>query len=190
MILLNEMGVEMRKVLGISFFFVGLLMFATSGTAEISIKAFAGVWEGNAVSRSATSVTFPITSRDLDVEIRPSSDGGFSIVWRTLQRQKGSPNAPETVEKETTRIYMPSRDGKIWTAKNMDYPFDGGTVSWAALEGQALVVYSMAVRADGGYDMLIYRRILTGLNMKLEFKALRNGEVRRTASGTLVKAGN
>ncbi len=38
--------------------------------------------------------------------------------------------------------------------------------------------------------MLVYKRTLTGLNMKLEFKAIRNGDLRRTAGGTLIKTGN
>ncbi|MBE7638185.1 hypothetical protein GUA87_15105 [Sneathiella sp. P13V-1] len=167
------------------------MMAATQVAAkDLSIKAFSGLWEGNAVSQSNTSVNFPITSRDLDVHIKPESDTRFVITWRTLQRQKGDPNQPKTEVKETTRTYQKEADGSIWREVGGGDPFAGGALSWASLDGQALTIYSMAVRKKGGYDMLVYKRTLTGLNMKLDFKAIRDGNLRRTAGGTLIKTSN
>jgi len=168
-----------------------LLMGLQSAVAEdVSIKAFSGLWEGNAVSYSNSSVNFPITSRDLDVEIKPAGDSRFEITWRTLQRQKGSPDKPKTELKETTRIYEKSESGAIWKQQPAGDGFGGHPLSWVTIKDQTLTLYSMAVHEDGGYDMLIYNRTLTGLNMKLDFKAIRNGEVRRTAGGTLIKTAN
>jgi len=175
--------------MGLVVFAVSLIANISIVNADVSIKAFEGLWEGNAISQSNTSVNFSITSRDLDVEIRPKEDGSFLITWRTLQRQKGVPGAAEEVLKETTRTYLPKNSGKIWEAVPSTGLHEGGTLSWASLQGQALKIYSMALRKNGGYDMLIYSRTLTGLNMKLDFKSLRDGEVKRTASGTLIKSG-
>ncbi len=161
---------------------------AIAGAADISLKAFEGLWEGTAVSETDISASFPVTVRDLDVEIRNNPDGSFRLVWRTVQRQKGDPNNPKEIMKETERLFVPKVPGKVWHMSPADNPYDGGVISWAALKGQTLSVYSMTLRDSGGYDMLIYNRSLTGLNMKLDFKALRNGEVRRTASGTLIKS--
>jgi hypothetical protein len=179
----------MRRLSRLLILVSGLSVWAVTASAEVSIKAFAGLWEGNAVSYANDSANFQITSRDLDVEIRPNADNSFAITWRTIQRQSGTPGAPEEVLKETTRTYLPKPGGKIWHASGGEGPYVGGAVSWAQLKGQALTIYSMAISDKGGYDMLIYTRTLTGLNMKLDFKALRNGEVRRTAGGTLIKSG-
>jgi len=60
--------------------------------ADLGIAAFEGVWKGNAVSESEVSANFQLTSRDIDVTVRSDSSGGFTIVWNTVQRQKGDPN--------------------------------------------------------------------------------------------------
>lgn len=164
-------------------------VWATSVFADVSLAAFEGLWEGAAVSESSTSVNFAITSRDIDVEIRPQADKSFTLKWKTLLRQKGQADAPVEVIKETTRTYMPTSDHTVWHGTNGDDLYKGETISWAKLKGQELTVYSLAMRKSGGYDMLIYSRTLTGLGMKLEFKAMRNGELRRTASGTLIRSG-
>lgn len=157
--------------------------------ADVKIGAFKGQWEGNAVSESTTSVSFPLTSRDINVEIRPKPDGSFVLTWRTLQRQSGAPGTPDEVLKETTRTFVPSEEKNVWHDAGKGSILAGSTVSWATLSGQKLTVYSVATTKKGGYDMLIYDRTLTGLGMKLDFKAIRNGNVRRTAGGTLIKSG-
>lgn len=179
----------MRMIKGLIVAVFSIFIGTQSAAADdLSIKAFSGLWEGNAVSYSNSSVDFPITSRDLDVDIKPVSDTRFEITWRTLQRQKGTPDKPKTELKETTRTY--EKTGAIWKQQPSGDGFGAAPLSWVTLKDQTLTLYSMLVREDGGYDMLIYGRTLTGLNMKLDFKAIRNGEVRRTAGGTLIKTAN
>lgn len=164
------------------------IFYASIASADVSLKAFEGVWQGTAVSESDLSTNFPVTVRDLDVEIRPLADGSFKLTWRTVQRQKGDPSKPQEVVKETARLFVPKAGGKVWYMQPSEDLYAKGTASWASLKGQTLTVYSMTLREDGGYDMLVYKRILNGLNMKLDFKALRDGELRRTANGTLIKS--
>lgn len=179
----------MRQLTGIVFFVVSLFAGNLVAFADVGIKAFEGRWEGNAVSESSTSVNFTITSRDMDVEFRPEKDNSFTLTWRTLLRQDGSPESPSTVLKETTRTYLPAPAGKTWHSSQKGDVYNGDTISWATLKGQGITVYSMVLNTKGGYDMLIYKRTLTGLGMKLEFKAMRDGDLRRTASGTLIRTG-
>ncbi|MBL4741110.1 MAG: hypothetical protein JKY12_08940 [Sneathiella sp.] len=179
----------MRHLTGIIFFVVSLIVGNSAAFAGVGIKAFEGRWEGNAVSESSTSLNFAVTSRDMDVEFRPQKDNAFILTWRTLLRQNGTPNAPDAVLKETTRTYLPVKGTNTWHSAQKGDVYNGDTISWATLKGQEIIVYSMALNAKGGYDMLIYKRTLTGLGMKLEFKAMRNGNLRRTASGTLIRSG-
>ncbi len=179
----------MKRLVGWVLVMLGLSLSSTLVQAEVTLAAFEGVWEGTAVSENNTSVNFAITSRDMDVEIRPKTDKSFSITWRTLQRQEGQPGMPDEVLKETTRTYTPAKDKNIWHDTSKGNLLSGDTVSWAVLKGQKLTIYSMATNRKGGYDMLIYGRTLTGLGMKLDFKAIRDGQERRTAAGTLIKSG-
>ena len=43
------------------------------------------------------------------------------------------------------------------------------------------------IEDDGGFEMQIYRRTLSGLGMALEFVRLDDGETVRTAKGRLIK---
>jgi len=179
----------MRQLTGAAFFIVGIFMGNITAFADVGIKAFEGHWEGNAVSKSSTSVNFAITNRDMDVEFRPQKDNSFTLTWRTLLRQNGAPESPDAVLKETTRTYVPAKGANTWHSAQKGNVYNGDTVSWATLKGQEIVVYSMVLNTKGGYDMHIYKRTLTGLGMKLEFKAMRDGSLRRTAKGTLIRTG-
>lgn len=152
---------------------------------DLSISAFKGDWRGNAISESNVSVNFPITSRDIDVSIKPSENGDFSITWRTLMRQKGVPNSPTESLKETTVAFIKTDRPNVWKDSNGGNVYVGDNISWARVEKQTLTVYIMAISETGEYDMQVYKRTLNGVNMELDFKAIRDGVIRRTAKGRL-----
>ncbi len=152
---------------------------------DLAITAFAGDWRGNALSENSASVNFPITSRDIDVEITPDAIGNFTITWRTLLRQKGNPANPKEVLKETTLIFTKTDNPKVWRESAGGDVYNGDPIAWAQIKGQTLTVYVMAISETGDYDMQVYKRTLTGLNMQLDFTAIRDGMVRRTAKGQL-----
>lgn len=170
-------------------FLVFIMSFSPVLAKDLSIKAFTGLWQGSALSENNNSANFALTQRDMDVEIRPATDGSFTLTWRTVQRQKGSADAPTEVLKTTTRTFKKAAGANVWHASTPSDPLKGGTPSWARVKGQTLSVYSMAVSENGSYDMLVYDRTLSGLGMTLEFTAIRDGRIRRTAKGTLVRTG-
>ena len=173
---------------GVRFFLVAVLMIALPGMAvakDLALTTFAGDWRGNAISENNTSVNFSITSRDIDVDIRPGPDGNLSITWRTLLRQKGNPASPTEVLKETTLGFVKTDTLNVWKANTGGDVYAGAPVSWAQIRKQTLTIYVMAISDAGDYDMQVYKRTLTGLNMELDFTAIRDGKVRRTAKGQL-----
>ena len=176
----------MRFVAGL----VALLLWTGSAAAkDLDIAAFFGVWEGNAVSESDISLYFRLSSRDINVEVRPAGDG-FAITWKTVQRQKGDPNSPTEELKAATTTYRLARPG-VWGAEgNADPLSSGSPYSWAYVQDNTLVVKSMAIRADGTHEMQIYERTLTGTGMELKFTRLQDGAEVRTANGRLVKVAN
>ncbi|WP_169570252.1 hypothetical protein [Sneathiella limimaris] len=179
----------MKKLFAAVGLIFGFCLSTNPAFADLSIKAFEGVWEGSAISENSNSELFPVSVRDMDVEVRLLDQGKFALKWRTVQRQKGAIDNPTEVLRETERVYVPEPGKSYWAAEKSGNPLKGDYTSWAVMAGQTLTVYSMAIRENGTYDMLIYKRTLTGLNMKLEFSAFRNGKLRRTVTGTLIKTG-
>ena len=156
---------------------------------NVDIAAFYGQWSGTGVSESAISLYFRLTTRDLDVEVRPSGPG-FELSWTTVQRQRGDPTNPTPERKATVIRFAPTGRPSIWRAAGSSDPLLDERYAWARIKGQTLTVHTLVIREDGGYDMQVYNRTLTPLGMELEFVAFRDGEERRNASGRLVKVGN
>ncbi|MDA1097374.1 MAG: hypothetical protein O2967_00195 [Proteobacteria bacterium] len=156
--------------------------------ADLEIAAFEGVWRGSAISESDISVNFQLTSRDIDVTVRSDAGGGFSIVWNTVQRQKGDPNNPKEKLKTTKMGFTPVRPG-VWRATGNRDPLEQtAPFAWAYVKDRTLHIVSLQIYADGRHETQSYRRELSGLGMTLEFTRNVDGEKVRSARGRLVKA--
>jgi hypothetical protein len=177
----------MLRRLGLALI-ICLLTPAIAAAADLSITAFAGKWQGNAISQSNISLNFQLTNRDIDVTIRPSGSG-FDITWNTVQRQRGNPDKPKEQLKSTKLSFKPVRPG-VWAAVgNADPVTSGQAYVWAHISEQTLVISSLQINAEGRHEMQIYRRRLVGVGMELEFSRNVEGEEVRTAKGLLVKVG-
>ncbi len=159
------------------------------GQASVPISAFFGQWAGSGVSQTEESIVFQYTQRDLNVTIRAAGNGS-AVNWTTVQRQKGDPNDPTPERKDTGAVFLPTGRPNLWRAEGALEPLSGNAYSWASLRGQTLTINSMTITQDGGYEMQIYNRTLSGLGMTLEFIRLENGAVRRTVRGQLIKQAN
>jgi hypothetical protein len=173
---------------------LSLLLLLWPGTvafaAEMGIAAFQGVWRGNAVSESEISTNFQLTSRDIDVTVKTDPGGGFSIVWNTVQRQKGDPNNPREKLKSTNMQFAPARAG-VWRAAGNGDPLDSpAPFAWAFVKDRTLHIVSLQIYADGRHETQTYRRTLSGTGMALEFIRNVDGEQVRRASGRLIKVAN
>ncbi len=169
-----------------------LLVLPVRGAAAqdtVSIAAFYGQWSGSGVSESNVSLYFRLTSRDLDVLIEPEGDG-FVVSWTTVQRQRGDPDNPTPERKSSALEFVPTDRPNVWRAIGSSDPLLDERYAWARLQGQTLTVHTLTIAEDGGYEMQVYKRVLSPLGMNLEFVAFQNGEERRTAKGRLVKVGN
>ena len=178
-----------RRCTVLAFLYTALLAAGPALAADVNIAAFFGHWKGNALSESEISIHFQLTQRDIDVRVGPAGNDGFRITWATVQRQKGDPNQPEEVLKETTVDFQPSARPGAWVGKAGD-PLATGEISWARIAERTLIIYNMGIRDDGAYDMQIYKRTLTGSGMELEFTRTIDGGVARTAKGRLIKFSN
>lgn len=156
---------------------------------NVDISAFYGTWEGNALSQSEISVHFQLTNRDIGVTVKPAADG-FSLNWKTVQRQRGDPNNPSEELKATTIDFEQVHPGLWRGADNGDPLSDGKPYAWAYIDHQTLVVSILQIYPDGAHEIQVYRRTLTGGFMELRFSRVVDGSKVRSATGRLVKVGN
>jgi hypothetical protein len=164
-----------------------LLIAAPAAAANLSIQAFAGVWQGNAVSESDISVHFQLTSRDIDVTVRPAADGGFDITWNTVQRQKGDPDNPREKLKSTSMSFAAQRPG-VWRSSGNGDPLNSqAPFAWAYVKDRTLTINSLRIYADGRHELQVYHRTLSGTGMALRFIRTVEGEQVRRATGRLIK---
>lgn len=167
---------------------LALLLCLGAGSAiaaDRSIAAFAGRWDGSALSESNISDDFRLTNRDIDVTIRVAGDG-FEITWNTVQRQSGNPDRPSEQLKSTSLTFKAVRPG-VWLAAGSGDPvLTDQPLVWAHIDGATLVISSLRVYADGRHELQIYRRTLFGSGMQLHFTRSIDGEQVRQATGQLV----
>ena len=174
-----------RYLLSIGFIF--LVWPLTPSASNLGIAAFEGVWQGNAVSESTVSANFRLTSRDIDIIVQGINDGGFSITWNTVQRQKGDPNNPRAKLKSTSMQFSPVRHS-VWRSHKNNDPVSSPTpYAWAFIKDRTLEIVAVQIYQDGTHETQIYRRTLSGTGMALEFRRTLNGKTVRSASGRLVK---
>lgn len=162
---------------------------AAAQAKDLNLAAFFGRWQGTGISETEDSIYFRVTSRDMDVQISPAGEGGFSISWTTVQRQSGPADAPRAERKTTEMTFQPTGRRNMWKAVESVDPMDG-TFAWATLKGNTLTINTFLIEPNGDFRLHVYNRTLSGLGMQLDFTALTNGEAARTVSARLVKVAN
>ena len=68
-------------------------------------------------------------------------------------------------------------------------PLEGETLLWARLAGSTLTVYSLAIDAQGGFDLDRYARTLTDEGMAVRYTRRIENDVILTVEGRLEPAG-
>jgi len=185
-------GTKHRRTFLAAGLFAALTWMAASSGAmaqELGLPAFFGQWQGTGISETDDSIYFRVTSRDMDVRIGPSDQGGFNIEWATVQRQRGAVDDPQAQRRVTAMTFLPTGQRNVWKAADSVDPMSG-TYSWASLKGRTLTLNTFVIAADGSFRLHVYHRTLSGLGMELDFIAFADGEPVRTVKARLVKTAN
>jgi len=104
--------------------------------------------------------------RDLDVTLERYKNEGFTLKWITVIRD--------------------AEDG-LFQKSEPPNPLRGDAVRWAAIEGDAMTAYSLAISETGGPELQVYRRTLTDKGMLIRFMRLQGEDVKVRMSGELVR---
>ena len=163
---------------------------ASSGASAQGIEKFFGHFEGSGISENADSIYFAVSVRDLDVKISPAPNGGFTLDWTTVTREKGDPNNPKVKRKQASLTFMPANKPGVYRADSESDPLDGAPIWWSRVDGTSLYTYRMQINEDGTWRVQKYVRTVSGSGMELVFESIEDGAQVRQVRARLIKVGS
>ena len=156
--------------------------------ADADIGKFFGTYEGHTISAQESG----LSKRDLNIEITPYEDDGFTVKWSTLLRKPDG----KAKSKSFKVSFLPGKRPGIFAAaakKNLFghmrplNPLAGDPYVWASIHGQTLTLRSLHISESGGYEIQVFSRMLTKSGLDTRFERVRDGEVLKVITGTLTR---
>lgn len=170
----------------LSFALLLLVLAATPALAQSAAQKFVGDWSGQTISTTAEG----LEQRDLAVTIT-AKDKAFAVKWTTIIRKDNKVDRREfQVEFQPTPrdgVYSAAMRTNMFGAREPLDPLKGDPYVWARIKGDTLTVHALHILDDGGYEMQVYDRTVTGETMTLKFSRVRDGQQLVGITGTLKK---
>lgn len=151
-----------------------------------ALRKFFGSYEGYTISSQDEG----LSKRDLNIEIKPYDDDGFTVKWTTVLKKPDG----KVRSKAYTVNFLPSSRRSVYAAaakkdlfghmKPLN-PLEGDPYVWAAVDGDTLTVRSLHIAKTGGYEIQVYGRTLTKDGMTTRFERVRDGENLKIIEGVL-----
>jgi hypothetical protein len=156
--------------------------FANNANAATRLEDFFGVYLGFGMATDRSGPIFR-TERDLSLAIGPLAGGGFEIVWSTVKQKGSNPGSLVSEESEHTAQFRPSGKPGVFLGVNSGTLFGEAPITWARLQGDVLVVYSLGVDESGVAELHVYQRMLTDKGLELFFIATQDNIEIRSVRG-------
>ncbi len=156
--------------------------FAGNANADTRIEDFFGSYTGWGFATDASG-SFMRTERDFALAIGPLEGGGFEIAWATVKRKGSNPNSMVPEVSEHRALFRPSDKPGVFLGVDSGTVFGAGSITWARLQRNLLVVYRMEVDDNGVAEMHVYQRMLTAKGLELVFTATRDNKPIRSVRG-------
>tara|TARA_R110002110_G_scaffold376568_2_gene586798 strand:+ start:306699 stop:307283 length:585 start_codon:yes stop_codon:yes gene_type:complete len=185
-----------RTLRAASVFLAAGIILAGGAHADETIEKFFGNYVGLGNATIAEGDRREV--RDLDVTVERFKNEGFTLKWITVIRdENGGRTGADVKRREVEENFIPVEDkenvfvlspkGGLFQKSELPNPLRGEAVRWASIDGNAMVVYSMAISASGGAELQVYRRSLTDKGMAISFMRLQDEDVKVRMSGDLVR---
>lgn len=152
----------MQRWPGLVAVYALLLCAASPRAADGPLEPFYGDWQGVDLEVHAAATELEPTADDLDVAIRPDGDG-FHVRWTTFQRGGRDGMARQAYEARFGATERPgvfafaqkpgSLFGRLFAAPATGNPLEGETLLWARLQDGTLILYSLGLTEQGGFDL-------------------------------------
>ena len=185
-----------RTLLAATAFLAAGIILTGGGHADEVVEKFFGnyVGAGNAVILDKDRREI----RDLDVTVERFKNEDFTLKWITVIRdEEGGRTGADVKRREVEENFIPVEDeenvfalspkGGLFQKSELPNPLRGDAVRWAAIEDNAMTVYSLAINEHGGSELQVYRRSLTDKGMAISFMRLQDEDVKVRMSGDLVR---
>jgi len=179
---MSKENVILRMILSFALFLVAVTAEAQDSDAGVAV--FFGRYSGTGIVHSKDADDTSMSLRNLDVEIGPSSSGGFEVRWTSLIR-KFDGDVPSYMRKGLRVSFVPTGRAGVFRERSPGNPLDGEPLIWARHEHPTLTVYQLVPSKGGGFEVLSYERTLTEEGMTLVFRRLIDGVKVRTVEGVL-----
>lgn len=177
--------------------FVIFSALSTPAAATEPINRFFGSYVGSGTAERINENAKE--QRDLDVQIGPYKDNGFLLKWITVVRTPDGERAATGVKRREVsenfvpyegkkNVFIDAPSGGLFSKAELPNPLKGEPLRWAALNGDTLTVYSMAIAEDGRSELQVYHRTLTQKGLQVSFLRMRDEKVLVRLTGELVKA--
>ena len=171
------------RLLSITIVFFALALKAQA-SERVSIDTFLGDWFGVAITEDVIHMgmrQMDYSLRDLDVSIA-ATEAGIDVTWTARTRRNGKRKT------RSNSVALVRTAPGVFMGPGTANVLAGETAVWARLEGKSLIVYVFEIDPEGVYELSRYERRLTPSGgMLLDFRRLRDGKVRRTVTGELVR---
>lgn len=162
----------------------GLLFVIFSASAPAAeLEDFFGRWKGAAIIEQVSeSGDFQYSSRDLDVTIRPATQG-FSITWTSEKRA-----ADGLLERRSGNRSFFRSGGELFESEMRLRKGLSFQRSWARLTKNSLIIYVLEVDERGVYELSRYmRRLISPEKMTLGYTRDLDGRLVRAITGELAR---
>lgn len=166
---------------------IGLaFMVGAAAAKDAAISDFSGQWVGQVSVETAGETDFPTSVREAGLLLTPDDNGGFTIEWSTVKREKGDPQRPDESVADVEIPFVPAAGPGRWSAVGGN-PAKGEAIWFARLEEATLTIVGFALLENGQAELQTYQRTLEGESLGLSYTRVVDGAVVRRASGVLTK---
>jgi hypothetical protein len=176
-------GLRIAVILALA---MGLTSVGSPAAVAQTIKDFEGRFVGRGITRADQHISYnAINNRDLDVVIKATDGGGFSVTWSTVFRGRWSDDRSKWKTRTTTVEFVPADKAGMWRGKASGDLVAGAPAIWAFLKDKALYVHIVEISDKGDLLTSSYRRGLVKDGMRLDFRGTQNGNRVRQVVGWL-----
>ena len=175
---------------------LGILMLAAASlpASAATLDDFVGIYVGSASDYDGNDLK--TGARDIDMIITPHQGRGFKISLVSVLLVDGRRDT-RGVRRRAFEAIFTKRDKRALYVSERPYDpfeeskeaelFSGDPLEWAYIEGDSLYVNTLAILADGRYELQVFKRTLVKGGMHVAYQRIRDGVLRRRIDGRLVR---
>lgn len=169
-------------------------LIAVPATA-IELEQLEGIYVG--ITEDFDGDGHKLAERHVDMVLTKHGAKGFKIDLTSVVLVDGRRDVPGVRRRVYSAQFEPSEKGDFFLATSPFDPFvereseemiAGEPLEWAQIDGDSLVIYTLAVLNDGRYELQVYERAFNGDTIKTLYERHLDGVLQRQTVGQMVRS--